>query len=312
MVMDARIDRVVTSGEITVDDATHAMKNNTWVIGDNDEVIVVDPGHDAQAVLETVGDREVLAVICTHGHPDHVAAALEVAGRDEAPVALHPKDFSLWRETHAGQDPEIEMADGGVFEVADVRLEVIVSPGHTPGSVCVYCDELGVVFSGDTLLASGPGRFCGEFPNFPAQLTAVGEYLLTLPPDTRVLPGHGEETTVRSAERRFDSWVTGGPDAPEVIPDEEEDEAPAPEDVLEAAEEALKPARASVGADNEYDDDDDETETDVDDMLDDDDDEPDDIDDETDDDDDDEDEEPQSVAAARPRGFLRRVKSRRS
>ena len=74
------------------------------------------------------------------------------------------------------------------LQVADARLEVIVSPGHTPGSVCLYCEELGVVFSGDTLLASGPGRYCGEFPNFPAQLTAVGEYLLTLPPRTRVLP----------------------------------------------------------------------------------------------------------------------------
>src|SRR5579862_6425032 len=138
---------------------------NTWIIGDRDEVIVIDPGRDPAAVLDVVGDREVVAVICTHGHADHVAAALQVAERDEAPIALHPKDFSLWRETHADSDPEIEMADGGLFEVADARLEVIVSPGHTPGSVCLYCEELGAVFSGDTLLASGPGRYCGEFPN---------------------------------------------------------------------------------------------------------------------------------------------------
>ncbi len=105
------------------------------------------------------------------------------------------------------------MADGGIFEVADVRLEVIYSPGHTPGSVCLYCEELGVVFSGDTLLASGPAPYCGAFPDFPGQLTAIGEYLLTLPPDTRVLPGHGEETTVAAAEKRFDGWVTAGPAA---------------------------------------------------------------------------------------------------
>jgi glyoxylase-like metal-dependent hydrolase (beta-lactamase superfamily II) len=211
--MDARIDRVVTSGEVTVDDTAHEMENNTWVIGDDDEAIVIDPGHDSGAVLDVVADREVLAVICTHGHPDHVAAAIETAKRDEAPVALHPKDVWLWRGAHPDDDPDIEMADGGIFEVADVRLEVIHSPGHTPGSVSLYCEELGVVFSGDALLASGPAPFCGEFPDYPGQLTAVGEHLLTLPPETRVLPGHGDETTVAAAEKRFDSWVTGGPDA---------------------------------------------------------------------------------------------------
>lgn len=211
--MDARIEQVVTSGEITEDGTVYPVENNTWVIGDNDEVIVVDPGHSAAAVLEAVDDREVAAVICTHGHPDHVAAAIEVAERDEAPIALHPKDLLFWRETH-DDDPDIEMADGGVFEVADVALEVIHTPGHSPGSVCLYCEDLGVVFSGDALLATGLGRYCGEYPDFPGQVSAVGEYLLTLPPDTRVLPGHGEETTVEAAEKRFDSWVSAGSAGP--------------------------------------------------------------------------------------------------
>ena len=207
--MDARIEQVVTSGEITEDGTVYPMENNSWVIGDNDEVIVIDPGHNAAAVLEATGDREVVAVICTHGHPDHVAAAIEVADRDEAPIALHPKDLLFWRETH-DDDPDIEMADGGVFEVADVALEVIHAPGHSPGSVCLYCEDLGVVFSGDVLVATGLARYCGEYPDFPGQVSAVGEYLLTLPPDTRVLPGHGEETTVAAAEKRFDSWVSAG------------------------------------------------------------------------------------------------------
>ena len=210
--MDARIDQVVTSGEVTEDGTAYRMENNTWIIGDNSEVIVIDPGHDAQAVLDAVDEREVIAVICTHAHPDHVAAAIEAAGRDEAPIALHPKDLPLWRDA-LDDEPDIEMADGGTFEVADVRLEVIFSPGHTPGSVCLYCEDLGVVFSGDTLLATGPAPYCGEFPDFPGQLTAIGEYLLTLPPETRVLPGHGEETTVEAAEKRFDGWVTAGPAA---------------------------------------------------------------------------------------------------
>jgi glyoxylase-like metal-dependent hydrolase (beta-lactamase superfamily II) len=184
--------------------------SNTWIIGDREEVIVIDPGGDTAGVLDVVGDREVLAVICTHGHADQIAAAVEVAERDEAPVALHPRDRLLWREVHSG-DAEIEMADGGLFEVADVALEVIHAPGHTDGSVCLYCEQLGAVFTGHVLLADGPVPHDDEFPDFADQLNAIGEHLLTLPPGTRVLPGRGEETTIGAAEKNFDSWVAAGP-----------------------------------------------------------------------------------------------------
>jgi len=201
--MDARIDRVVTGDWAD---------RNAWVIGDDDEVIVVDPGRDAQAVLDAAGDREIIAVICTHGHADHVEAALEVAERDEAPVALHPKDRLFWREVHGDQLPEIEMEEGGAFEVADVTLDVLHTPGHSPGSVSIYCEDLGVVFSGDALSADGPRPHDGGFPDFAEQLSSIGAELLTLPGETRVLPGHGEESTIAMAEKRFDSWVTAGPE----------------------------------------------------------------------------------------------------
>ena len=94
---------------------------NAWIIGDDEEVIVIDPGRDPAVVRGAVGDREVVAVICTHGHPDHVAAAVEVAEADEAPVALHPRDRLLWRDAYPEDDVEIEMADGGIFEIADVE-----------------------------------------------------------------------------------------------------------------------------------------------------------------------------------------------
>src|SRR5216684_6282035 len=129
--MQARIDRV-------------ARTVNTWIIGDDEEVIVVDPGDDAASVLAAVGDREVLAVICTHGHARHVSAAFEVAKRDDAPVAVHSADVLAWREAHPGTEPDIEMEDGGIFEVADVTIEVIHAPGHSPGSACLYSEELGV------------------------------------------------------------------------------------------------------------------------------------------------------------------------
>ncbi len=186
-------------------------ETNAWIIGDDEEVIVIDPGRDAAGVLDAVGDRVVLAVICTHGHPDHVAAALEVAEGDEAPVALHPRDGLLWRDAYPDEDADIEMADGGVFDVADVQLEVIHAPGHTPGSVCLYCEDLGAVFTGHTLTAGGLVRHDGEYPDFASQLAAIGEYLLTLPGSTRVLPGEGEETTIAAAEKQFDSWASARP-----------------------------------------------------------------------------------------------------
>jgi glyoxylase-like metal-dependent hydrolase (beta-lactamase superfamily II) len=209
--MKARIDRLVSPGVIAPGDSSPGRESNTWVVGDDEEVIVVDPGTDAAAVLAATADREILAVICTHGHASHVAAALDVAARDESPVALNPKDLLPWREAHSGEDPEIEMEDGGIFEVSDVALEVLHAPGHSPGSVCLYSENLGVVFSGDVLLASGPSPHAGEFTNFSAQLSAIGEHILTLPAETRVLPGHGAETTVAAAEKRFDSWVAAGP-----------------------------------------------------------------------------------------------------
>jgi glyoxylase-like metal-dependent hydrolase (beta-lactamase superfamily II) len=205
--MNARIDRVPPPAA-----SQDGQQANAWIIGDDEEVIVIDPGTDAASVLEVVGDREVLAVICTHGHASHVAAAIEVAERDEAVVALQPKDRMLWREAHPQDQPDIEMEDGGVFEVADVALEVIHAPGHSPGSVCLYCEGLGVVFTGHVLRAGGPVPDDGEFPDFSGQLTAIGENLLTLPPDTRVLPGEGEETTVAAAAKRFDSWFAAGSD----------------------------------------------------------------------------------------------------
>ncbi len=199
--MDARVERIQTG----------KAECNAWVIGDGEEVIVVDPGEDTGPVFEAIGDREIIAVICTHGHAAHTAGALVVAERDESPVALHPKDRLHWREAHGDEMPEIEMEAGGSFEVADVSLEVLHTPGHTPGSVSLYCEDLDVVFTGDALAAAGPCAHEGSYPDFSGQLSAIGAELLTLPGTTRVLPGHGEETTIAAAEKSFDSWVTAGP-----------------------------------------------------------------------------------------------------
>ncbi|MET8002363.1 MBL fold metallo-hydrolase [Nonomuraea glycinis] len=207
--MTARIERVVTEGVVDIDDVEYKVENNTWIIGDDDEVIVIDPARDADKILEQVGEREVLAVICTHGLPDHVGAAIEVASRDEAVIALHPKDKPLWRETWSETWPDIDMEDDGIFGVADVQLDVMETPGVTPGGVSLYCEGLGAVFSGETLQADGPGKLGGEYPRLADQLTAIGGRLFTLPAETRVLAAHGDEVTVGDLEPHFDDWISG-------------------------------------------------------------------------------------------------------
>ncbi|MFI7126352.1 MBL fold metallo-hydrolase [Nonomuraea sp. NPDC050153] len=208
--MTARIERVVTEGVVDIDGTEHKVENNTWIIGDDEEAIVIDPARDAEKILEQVGeDREILAVICTAGLPDHVAAAIEVASRDEAVVALHPKDKPLWRETWRDTWPDIDMEDDGIFEVADVQLDVMETPGVSPGGVSLYCEALGAVFTGKALQADGPGKLGGEYPALPDQLTSIGGRLFTLPADTRVLAAHGDEVTIGDLEPHFDDWVSG-------------------------------------------------------------------------------------------------------
>jgi len=188
-----------------------AGRANTWILGDDDEVIVVDPGPDVPPVLAAVGGREILAVICTHGHAAHAAGAVEVAESDEAPVALHPLERASWREVHS-TEPDISMEDGGRFEVAGATLEVVHAPGHSRGSVLLYCEELDIAFTGDVVTAAGPVPHSGRYPDWGRQLDAIGAHVLTLTVETRLLPGHGDELTVADADKGFNSWYSAGPE----------------------------------------------------------------------------------------------------
>ena len=188
-----------------------ADRTNTWIVGDDDEVIVVDPAAEAAPVLAAVGEREIRAVICTHGHAAHAAAALEVAERDEAPVALHPFERAAWRELHSTAW-DIDMEDEGRFEVAGAALEVVHAPGHSRGSVLLYCEQLDVAFTGDVVSGAGPVPHSGGFPDWGRQLDAIGAHVLTLPLETRLLPGHGEELTVALADKSFNAWYSAGPE----------------------------------------------------------------------------------------------------
>jgi glyoxylase-like metal-dependent hydrolase (beta-lactamase superfamily II) len=201
--MTAQIGKVVTSGTFSLDGQDFAVDNNVWLIGDDREVLVVDPAHDPGAILAAVGGRRLSAIVCTHGHNDHISAAPQVARATGAPVLMHPADQVLWRMVYPGTLPDGDLADEEVIEIAATPLRVLHTPGHSPGSVCLYAPALGVVFSGDTLFHGGPGATGRSYSDHDAIIRSITGRLMDLPPGTVVHTGHGEDTTIGAESGQF-------------------------------------------------------------------------------------------------------------
>jgi len=206
----ARIEHLVTSGTFSLDGGTYDVDNNVWLLGDDDEVLVVDAPHDADAIEAAVAGRTVVAIACTHAHDDHVRVAPELAERLSAPVLLHPDDRVLWDLVHARHEPDAALSDGQVLEVAGTRLEVLHTPGHAPGAVCFSVPDLGVVFSGDTLFSGGPGATGRSYSDYGTILDSIRTRLFALPPETVVHTGHGDDTSVAAEAPSYDEWVRRG------------------------------------------------------------------------------------------------------
>ncbi len=204
------IDHVVTSGTFSLDGGTWDVDNNVWVVGSADEVLVIDAAHDEFAIEQAVGGRRVVAVVCTHAHDDHVNRAPALADRLSAPILLHPAEKQLWEMTHPDRTPDRELADGDVLTAGGVELRVLATPGHSPGSCCLYAPELSTVFTGDTLFAGGPGATGRSFSSFDTIIESIREKLLTLPGDTVVRTGHGDSTTVAGEAPQLDEWLARG------------------------------------------------------------------------------------------------------
>ncbi len=194
-----RVDHTVTSGTFSLDGGTWDVDNNVWVIGDDTACVVVDAPHVAAPIRDLVGGRHVVAVVCTHAHDDHVTVAPELAAELHAPVRLHLEDDVLWQQTHPGVAYE-PLADGDEITVGGAVLQVLHTPGHSPGSVCLYAPSLGAVFSGDTLFEGGPGATGRSYSSAETILASIHDRLFTLPGETVVHTGHGPDTTI-AAER---------------------------------------------------------------------------------------------------------------
>jgi glyoxylase-like metal-dependent hydrolase (beta-lactamase superfamily II) len=198
--MSVRIENLVTSGTFSLDGGTWDVDNNVWIVGNDDECVIIDSPHDANAIIAAVAGRNVKAILLTHAHNDHIGAARDVAKTVGAPIYLNPADQVLWEQVYPGTTPENEITDGDVFEIGGATLKAIHTPGHSPGSTCFHLEAEGTVFTGDTLFNGGPGATGRSYSDYPTILTSIRELLLPLPAETIVRTGHGDNTTI-GAER---------------------------------------------------------------------------------------------------------------
>jgi glyoxylase-like metal-dependent hydrolase (beta-lactamase superfamily II) len=204
-----RVDRVVTSGTFSLDGGTWQVDNNVWVLGDDDECVIIDAAHDPQPILEAVHGRTATAILLTHGHDDHIGAVGQLKAATGAPAYLHPQDRMLWDRVHPFA-PDRHLADGQVIEVADAELRVLHTPGHAPGACCFQVPQLGLVFTGDTLFQGGPGATGRSFSDFPTIVTSITTTLLPLPAETVVHTGHGDDTTIGAESGHVEEWLARG------------------------------------------------------------------------------------------------------
>ncbi len=199
-----------------------ALQTNCYLVGDEAtrEGIIIDPGGNGALILETVQrlKLDVKLVVNTHGHVDHIAANREVMEGTGAPLAIHPDDANmltnplrsfaiLMGKIHPSPPATVLLEEGSTVEFGSIVLQVLHTPGHSAGSISLWCADEKAVFSGDVLFNLSIGR--ADLPGGSQRvlLQSIREKLFTLPDDTVVYPGHGPVTTI-GFERVHNPWAS--------------------------------------------------------------------------------------------------------
>ena len=179
--------------------------NNVFVVRckQTGDAVLIDAANEHEQLLELCKALGVRKVLETHGHWDHIQAVPQVrdAGYE---VGVTAKDGEMLPSY------DFVLEDESVIEVGRLRLHTIATPGHTPGSMCFRLEGSPVLLSGDTLFPGGPGAT--KFPggDFETIIASIDRRLFTLPPDTLVMPGHGDDTTIATERPHLDEWIARG------------------------------------------------------------------------------------------------------
>jgi len=195
---------------------------NAYLVADSEtrEAAVIDPAWDGEVILAEAEKRgwRIAHMWCTHAHFDHIGGAGAIADAlNPLPlVALHPADHVLWRaeggaplfgfKIDPGPEPTIDLTHGQILKLGDTKFEVRHTPGHTPGLCVFYVESDGVCFCGDLIFRDSVGRTDLPGGDWDALVKSVREQIFTLPDETRLLSGHGPETTVEN-EKQFNPYV---------------------------------------------------------------------------------------------------------
>ena len=167
------------------------------------DAVLLDAANEHDKLLDLCRALNVRSVLETHGHWDHIQAVPQLR---DAGYEVHVT------EADADMLPSYDqvLEHDTVIEVGDLRLRTILTPGHTPGSMCFRLEGSPILFSGDTLFPGGPGNT--KFPggDFPTIITSIEDRLFTLPPDILVLPGHGDDTTIGTERPHLQEWIDRG------------------------------------------------------------------------------------------------------
>jgi glyoxylase-like metal-dependent hydrolase (beta-lactamase superfamily II) len=181
------------------------MENNVFVLRctATGDAVLVDAANEAERLLGMAKELGVGRVLTTHGHWDHIQAVPEVREAGYR-VAVSAGD--------AGMLPAYDdvLEDDTTLEVGRLRLRTILTPGHTPGSMCFRLEGQPLLFSGDTLFPGGPGNTERDPERFATILRSIDERLFPQGDDVQVLPGHGDDTTIGTEKPHFDEWVERG------------------------------------------------------------------------------------------------------
>jgi len=191
------------------------IETNCYLVYDKKVGVLIDPAVFDKQVLEFIKSNQLKIeyILLTHGHFDHVSGAADFAKELETKICLHPDDLSLtkglaksfgkmWGYDSKSFKPDILLKDGQQFKIGDLDFKVIHTPGHSQGGVSLYFEKQEILFSGDTLFAGSYGRT--DLPGGDEEkIFASIKKLLKLPPETKVYPGHGEETTVHEEIRYY-------------------------------------------------------------------------------------------------------------
>lgn len=214
--MDEKLELVVTEGTFSLDGGSWEVENNVWLLGNDRELILIDPAHDLKAIADRVAGRSVKRILFTHAHNDHIGIARQVSQEFSAPVYINPQDRQLWQLRYPDWTFDYALSQEETISIGHSQLKVLETPGHTPGSVCFYDPKLswqgsqGVVISGDTLFKGGPGATGRSFSDFPTIIDSIRSKLLTLPEETAVLPGHGPTSSIGAEKPDLGAWIKRG------------------------------------------------------------------------------------------------------